>query len=482
MKKTYITTMPNHIGAFLKASEAFAALGVNITRVSYNKAIDSHTLFIDAEGSEAQLKAADERLAEIGYLPTGGDERGIVLLEFRLRDVPGSVTEVLQLISEYRLNISYISSQENGTDYQAFKMGLFVEDEGVLKAFLARAEGTWPVRVIDINHSEKVYDNSIFYRSFVSGLMRTLALSEDCRDTLLVNSNLVMQLLDEKGLSPYKTFESISRFAELLAVCRGSAFSPRISRHWITDNTQVILIEPPCGSNTAILQSAGETLFIDCGYALYRQEMEALFRRLLPEWDTMRRRILITHADLDHCGLLPLFHEVLSSAKSKECLALEHAGKNGFREQNPMHRPYISICKTLTGYQPPEPEKVTALWDVPFAQDAPLAQMGFFRFGELCFEVYQGQGGHLAGETVLIDFTHHVAFTGDIYINIHGLTREQSTYNQYAPVLMTSVDTDPALCAAERKAIMQRLGVGQWHVFGAHGMKKDYQVAEEKKV
>ena len=25
------------------------------------------------------------------------------------------------------------------------------------------------------------------------------------------------------------------------------------------------------------------------------------------------------------------------------------------------------------------------------------------------FEVYQGQGGHLAGETVLIDYAHHVA-------------------------------------------------------------------------
>ena len=48
MKKTYITTMPNHIGAFLKASECFASLDINITRVSYNKAIDSHTLFIDA--------------------------------------------------------------------------------------------------------------------------------------------------------------------------------------------------------------------------------------------------------------------------------------------------------------------------------------------------------------------------------------------------------------------------------------------------
>ena len=480
MKKTYITTMPNHIGAFLKASECFAALGINITRVSYNKAVDSHTLFIDAEGNEEQLRAADEQLARIGYLHTPEHDKGIVLVEFHLKDVPGSVTAVLRLISEYRLNISYISSQENGTEYQAFKMGLFVEDEAVLKAFLSRVEALCPVRVIDYNHSEKVYDNSIFYRSFVSGLMQTLELPENCRDTLLVNSNLVMQMLDEKGLSPYKTFESISRFAELLSVSRGSAFSPRITQHQIADHTQVTLIEPPCGSNTAILQNGNETLFIDCGYALYRQEMEAIFRTLLPDWDDMRKRIFITHADVDHCGLLSLFDEIFASEKSKECLTLEYEGMNGFREQNPMHRPYINICKTLTRYVPPEPGKVHALWEMSGKQEAPLTQIGFFRFGEMDFEVYQGKGGHLEGETVLIDFTHHVAFTGDIYVNVHGMTREQAAYNQYAPVLMTSVDTDPELCAEERRAILQRLGVGRWQVFGAHGMKKDYQVQVEK--
>lgn len=479
MKKTYITTMPNHIGAFLKASECFARLGVNITRVSYNKAVDSHTLFIDAEGTEEQLACADAELMQIGYLNGGGDERSIVLLEFHLKDEPGSVTAVLRVIHEFSLNISYISSQENGTDYQAFKMGLFVEDEAQLRAFLGRVEALCPVRVIDYNHTERVYDNSIFYRSFVSGLMRTMGLPEDCRDGLLVNSNLVMQMLDEKGLSPYKTFESIGRFAQLLADCRGEAFAPRITEHAVTDDTKITLIEPPCGSNTAILQSKGEALFIDCGYALYRGEMESLFRRLLPDWGGMKKRILITHADVDHCGLLPLFDEVLASAKSRECLALEYAGENGFREQNPLHRPYISICKTLTGYHPPEPDKVRDLWDDRGEQAEPLEQIGFFRFGELRFEVYQGKGGHLKGETVLIDYGHHIAFTGDIYVNVHGMTREQAAYNQYAPVLMTSVDTNPKLCAEERKAILQRLGAGKWQVFGAHGMKKDYQVQAE---
>ena len=149
MKKTYITTMPDHIGAFLKASECFASLGVNITRVSYNKAVDSHTLFIDADGDELQLEKADSELKKIGYLQTDKNEKSIVLLEFMLRDVPGSVTEVLKLIHRFHLNISYISSQESGTPYQAFKMGLFMENERALKEFLFEAQQLCPVRVLD---------------------------------------------------------------------------------------------------------------------------------------------------------------------------------------------------------------------------------------------------------------------------------------------------------------------------------------------
>ena len=82
----------------------------------------------------------------------------------------------------------------------------------------------------------------------------------------------------------------------------------------------------------------------------------------------------------------------------------------------------------------------------------------------------------MPGEIVLIDYAKQVAFTGDVYINMHGLTPEQAEYNQYAPILMTSVDTNLKLCAEERKAIIGRLGVGEWKIFGAHGFKKDYSV------
>ena len=479
MKKTYITTMPDHIGAFLRASECFAALGINLTRVSYNKAIDSHTLFLDAEGDEEQLEKADRELEKIGYLQTADSHTGVVLLEFMLRDVPGSVTRILRLISDYQLNISYISSQENGSAYQPFKVGLFVNDESRLKDFMREAQEISPVRVLEYNSSEKVFDNSIFYNSFVSGLMQMSNLPEETRDTLLVNANIIMQRMDEDGLSPFKTFESISRFAELLTRCRGKAFNPRITEYSITEKTKITLIEPACGSNTAIIQSGREVLFVDCGHALYREEMLRLFRKFLPDFDTMKKRIFITHADPDHCGLLSLFDEVLASRRTKECLELEYRGENGYREQNPLHRPYIKICKALTAYQPPDPDLITALWDTHGEPSSPLEQTGFFDFADLHFEVYEGKGGHLPGETVLIDYEHHIAFTGDIYINVHGLTREQAEFNSYAPVLMTSVDMDPKLCAAERTAILQRLGAGDWKVFGAHGIVKEYNLKLE---
>lgn len=473
MKRTYVTVMPNHIGAFLKASRCFSDLGINLTRVSYNKAVDSHCLFIDAEGTESQLEQARERLEEIGYLQNPGGEKSVILMEFRLRDIPGSVTPLLELIESYRLNISFISSQENGTDYQLFKMGFITDDLKKINDFRREAESLCEIRLIDYNHADKIYDNSVFYSNFVSQLVSILEVDKQAQEKLLVNVNLAMQELDESGVSPYRTFDSISRFAELLSKVRGEKFRPRISRSAITADTEILLIEPPCGSNTAIIISQGEYLFVDTGYACYEEEMYAIFRQLIPDFEEMPKVAFITHADVDHCGLTPKFDKVYASPKSAECLRLEYEGKDGFRERNRLHKPYITICKELTMYRP-TPTAVVEPVGAPTHRDTPLTYLGEFAFGELLFELYEGSGGHLEGETVLIDRKHRLVFSGDILVNMKNMTPEQVQYNRYAPILMTSVDTDPKLCARDRKALLEMLEEGQWHIFGGHGAELLY--------
>ena len=358
MKKTYATSMPNHIGAFLKASKCFAALGINITRVSYDKAVDSHMLFLDVEGTEIQIRQADAELEKIGYLQNRAFDCSVVLIEFVLEDVPGSVTNVLELINQFNFNISYINSQENGTDYQNFKMGLYVEDSDRFSEFLEQAEQLCKVRIIDYNSSGRTYDNSIFYSAFVRGLSQRLDLSDEKKQRLLVSSNLAMQTLDEQGQSPYRVFDSISKFAELLAKSKAEQFVPRITTHVVTEQTEILLIEPSCGSNTAVIQSGGRLLFVDSGYACYREEMLQVLRAAIPDFDNQPKSLLLTHADVDHCGLMNLFDEVIVSGNSARSLTKEYCKEDGLREQNPLHRPYVNICKILTDYEEVDPSKL----------------------------------------------------------------------------------------------------------------------------
>lgn len=478
MRKTYITALPNQVGAFLRAGKLLAEIGLNITRASYNKAIDSHTLFIEVEGSETQLAEADNKLREIGYIRSGESDGGVTLVEFKLKDKPGTVALILELISNFGLNISYISSQEDGSEFQHFKIGLLTETKSILDDFLSEASKICEAKIIDYNRIEKNFDNSFFYNSFITELSRSMELGDKAKDQLAVYANLTMQQLDELGLSPFRTFDSIGKCGELLSAHRGNAFAPRISQYSITANTEITVIEPPCGSNTMIIKSMGKYLFIDCGYACYRNEMIHLLKKMIPNFDDIQKEILITHADVDHCGLLDIFHKVYASAKSKECLSMEYSGGNGFREQNRSHKPYIQICKILTSYAPPDPEKIEVIGHEA-EPGSLLSQIATFSFGELNFEVLEGKGGHLPGEIILIDYEHKIAFTGDIYINLKALTAEQREYNQFAPTLMTSVDTDPQLAAGERRMFLDRLGAGKWQIFGSHGMKKDYNVTAQ---
>ena len=468
MKKTFITRMPDKSGAFLEASRIISAAGGNITRVSYNKAVDTHTLFLDVSGTKRQLDVIGEGLRELGYFQNAEENARVLLLEFLLQDKPGALLPVLELIHSYAFNISYINSSENDTHYQNFKMGLFVENPAEVQDFLEKASALCEIRVIDYDESERVLDNTVFYMSFANRMAQKLGLTRRKANELMTHSNRIMQLLDERNEPPYKTFDYIGRGADMLAAHKGEAFQPQVTRLPVVGG-EMLCIQPPCGSNTCVLHLGNELLFVDSGFAIFAPEMVALLRRLLPGFDEMHRAIAITHPDMDHCGLLAMFDEIYVSRSAYLHFQHENDGEPNYRERNPAHAPYCAISRILSRYLPPEMTHLRIIDDLPDDPASPLCPIGSFEFAGKRFDLLRGNGGHVDGEVAIVCEEDKLLFTGDIVVNIGGFSPEQAAFNRLAPYLMTSVNMDSARATVERKALMQRFPPEEYLYCCGHG-------------
>ena len=454
MRKTYVTRMPDKAGAFLLASRIIAACGGNIARVNYNRAVDTHTLFIEVSATAAQHAEIARQLSACGYLTKLEDGKRILMIVLTLSDHPGAVTPVLEVLSRHRVNISYISSQENGTDVQHFKMGLLIENTGEIKRLIDEISRICEISILNYEVTDRLLDGTVFYITFANEMREILSLSQAQTNAVLIQANRLMQLLDEQDKPALKTFDYIRRFAQFVVEHRGAAFNAQVSTVRLADGLMLTAVEPPCGSNTYVLEYHGELLCVDCGFACYREEMLRLLEGLFPRFSLRGKEVWLTHADVDHAGLLPLFDRACMSRDCYENFALEQRGKANFREQNPLHAPYCALSKVISSYAPPELARCEAVGEK--RDDAPLSCIGSRSFGPWKFDFYQGSGGHVRGETVIVCEKLQLLFSGDIYVNIKGYSPDQQAFNRLAPFLMTGVDSDPAKARECRALLTER--------------------------
>jgi hypothetical protein len=194
--------MPDQAGAFLTASKVIAEGGGNIVRVNYNRAVDTHTLLMEVEATEEQHAVISRRLKDVEYLTDDPGMRQIILIELVLPDRPGSLVPTLEVIKNHEVNIPYINSQENGTPYQNFKLGLLVEDTGAIKGLLDDLSQICEVRVLDYEATDRLLDSTVFYVTFANEMRELFGLSQEKTNDVLTAASKVMQTLDRREESP----------------------------------------------------------------------------------------------------------------------------------------------------------------------------------------------------------------------------------------------------------------------------------------
>ena len=454
MRKTYITRMPDEAGAFLIASKHISECGGNIVRVNYNKAIDTHTLFIEVAADEDQHARITERLREVGYLADGVDVGQILMVVLKIPNEPGAITPVLDLLNRYHVNIPYISSQENGTPYQDFKMGLLIEDTTEVTRLIEDISRLCEVKILDYEVTDRLLDGAVFYVTFANEMRSILELDQDRTNDVLVYANEIVQDVDDEDKPTLQAFDYIRRSAEFVRSHENDAFKPRIGREQLADDLVLHTIEPPCGSDVFVLEHGDELLFVDGGFACYADEMLDLLVSLIDGFERKSKIALITHADVDHVGMSDMFERIYMSGNCYKNFALEHAGKPNFREQNSRHAPYCALSKIIARYVPPDLDRCEVVgWRTG---EDPLCHIGTIDFAGRTFDIYEGDGGHVPGETVISCTELGIVFTGDIYVNIKGFSADQHEFNVLAPFLMTSVDLVPEKARRSRDLLVQK--------------------------
>ena len=465
--RVFTTRTPDKPGAFMLACKVIMENNGNIVRVSYNKGIN---LFIEVSATEEQLNAIDRQLVDISYVDDAPPEPTVLVMTVRITDVPGALYPVLEIIDRYNVNISYLNSSADMKGYQDFNIGMVVENPGISKKILDEVAELYALDVQDYNGNDVELDNTVFYIRLANGIQKLFRFDDGKVMQFITEASKVSEKLTAKKEDPSKALENVKNIANYIAFNRDLNFRAKIEQMDVTDDTTLHIIEPPCGSNMYILRNMDDLLFIDTGLGIYTDELLLELRELFPAFYSMNKTFLVTHADPDHCGLLSVFDDirVIATEKTAERLYRRDDSYDGLR--SPESLAYDSLARIITDYIPPEEKYLETIGDRKDHED--LLKIKDLRFGDITLEIYEGNGGHMPGETIILCREPKLLFTGDIYVNSKHLTPEMEDFNRIMPFLQTHVDADPDKLSEERVELgrmMDEIGRKGMIVCAGHG-------------
>jgi glyoxylase-like metal-dependent hydrolase (beta-lactamase superfamily II) len=164
-------------------------------------------------------------------------------------------------------------------------------------------------------------------------------------------------------------------------------------------------------------------------------------------------RIIVTHADADHCGASGFFSApVFMHHATLEIIRTNNRAYGSRSEGSVLEEFYTKMVNLFSKFQ--VPREVQCFSDTPGTTRGIFPVIGSFRVGDLELEVLDGLGGHTCGQVFLYAKDQGLIFAADSVINFASMTKERADYSSLAAFLVTSVNVDSERAKQERVALL----------------------------
>ena len=446
--------MPDTPGSLHRAAEIIKKYDGNINRIQFDRRIDPGTVFYEVTAMDESYRKITGDLETIGFLQTSLKPLNFLKFAVFLPHRPGALFEFLQYTTSAGANIAYIDFDDKGRHPGRLTVSLSLEQNPEVDHLLDQLKSRYRLDIIEYDTTGKHLDDTVFYVRYAQAVRELIGDSEEpFLLSFLGDTNHMAQELTDRGCNPRQVFDSVLSTGRSMNTTNGEHFYADVQKFTISEQATLYCFQPPCGGSLFVINTPGDMVMIDTGYGIYHGAVMAMLSCYgLVDLRTLSR-IIVTHADADHCGAAGFFGvPVFMHEGTLDIIRTNNRAYGSRSDHSNLDEFYTKMINLFSKFN--TPKDIRCFSGDTGTRRGIFPVIGRFIIGDVAFEVLDGLGGHTHGQVFLFSQDHGILFAADSVINFASMTKERADYSSLAAFLVTSVNVDSERASQERKALL----------------------------